>query len=88
MNSNDLENETPFRVWSPVVDLPGLAMSRSIGDGMAKGLGVIAEPEVKIFYTSPEAKLASIVLASDGIWDVIDSNELMHLILKIKGDQI
>ena len=86
MNSNDVDNETPFRVWSPVVDLPGLAMSRSIGDGMAKGLGVIAEPEIKIFYTTPESKLAFIALASDGIWDVIDSNELMHLFLKLKGE--
>jgi len=28
------------------LDLPGLAMSRSIGDGLAKSLGVIAEPEI------------------------------------------
>lgn len=44
-NQNDL-NDQPYRVWARELDLPGLAMSRSIGDQMAKTLGVIADPEV------------------------------------------
>jgi hypothetical protein len=28
-------------------ETPGLAMSRSLGDGMAHTIGVISEPEVK-----------------------------------------
>lgn len=33
--------------------MPGLAMSRSIGDAMAKNLGVIAEPEFLVLEIKP-----------------------------------
>ena len=37
----------PYRVWDKTQDKgPGLAMSRSIGDGQAKNLGVLAEPDI------------------------------------------
>lgn len=51
--------------------MPGLAMSRSIGDGMAKTLGVIADPEIIIKPNKKgDAAITGIILASDGIWDV------------------
>lgn len=34
----------PKRVWLAKEDVPGLAMSRSIGDYVAQTVGVIAEP--------------------------------------------
>jgi serine/threonine protein phosphatase PrpC len=34
----------PKRVWLADAPYPGLAMSRSIGDGVAKSVGVISEP--------------------------------------------
>ena len=37
-----------MRVWSKEVRQPGLAMSRSLGDNMAKKSGVVATPTVKI----------------------------------------
>ena len=33
---NDDEQCGPLRVWLPDVDVPGLAMSRAIGDGVSK----------------------------------------------------
>ena len=43
----DGEEIGPFRVWDKTQDKgPGLAMSRSIGDGHAKTLGVLAEPDI------------------------------------------
>ena len=36
----------PMRVWSKEVRQPGLAMSRSLGDNLAKTCGVSAEPTV------------------------------------------
>ena len=36
----------PFRVWAPNNDMPGLAMSWSIGDGLAHSVGVIPDPEI------------------------------------------
>jgi len=38
----------PMRVWQRDDDVPGLAMSRSFGDGMAESLGVIANPGIII----------------------------------------
>lgn len=57
-------------------------MSRSLGDVLAKKAGVIAEPEVTHYTYDPNSSNPDlrglipkwVVLASDGIWDVI-SNE-------------
>ena len=53
-------------------------MSRSVGDVLAKRAGVVAEPEVTQFtFDAEQAKHVIpryLVLASDGIWDVM-SNE-------------
>lgn len=37
-------NIGPYRVWLRQEDYPGLAMSRSYGDNIAKSIGVISEP--------------------------------------------
>lgn len=37
-----------MRVWMKNEDYPGLAMSRSFGDKLAKSLGVIATPDTRI----------------------------------------
>ena len=39
----------PLRVWLHETDIPGLAMTRSLGDGVAATVGVICEPEIKEF---------------------------------------
>ena len=36
----------PPRVWLGHMDIPGLAMSRSLGDSVAHTAGVISEPEI------------------------------------------
>jgi serine/threonine protein phosphatase PrpC len=57
----------PYRVWKPGTSLPGLAMSRSIGDSVAKSVGVIATPVIQKFSTDFERDLFA-VIASDGVW--------------------
>ena len=71
----------PQRIWVLNQTYPGLAMTRSLGDCLAKQAGVIAEPEITTFTYNPadnhqHRSVAPrwIVLASDGIWDVL-SNE-------------
>ena len=49
--------------------LPGLAMSRSIGDYISHTVGVSAEPEIKRFNLQPRHKF--IVIASDGVASVV-----------------
>lgn len=43
----------PLRVWHSEINVPGLAMSRSVGDKIAKKLGVISIPIVNTHYYRP-----------------------------------
>ncbi len=71
----------PKRVWLKNKQVPGLAMTRSIGDMSAASVGVTAEPEIKIFPNlSPSDKF--LVIASDGIWDRLSNQEIMMTIGK------
>jgi len=38
----------PYRVWLKDYEIPGLAMSRSIGDFVAESVGVICDPGKKL----------------------------------------
>ena len=75
----------PSRVW--VNGRVGLAMSRSIGDGEAKGHGVIPDPEVKETVLQPPASKdadgdAFVIVASDGIWEFISSQQACEIVAK------
>lgn len=61
----------PDRVWLQHEQLPGLAMSRSIGDLVAAHVGVISEPEVIVHEITPQDKI--LIIATDGIWEFISS---------------
>lgn len=58
-----------MRVYSKKGEWPGLAMSRSIGDEVAKKLGVIAEPEISQVKLTHKDKF--ILIASDGVWEFL-----------------
>ena len=55
----------PQRVWLPSSWVPGLAMSRALGDFVAHSVGVIAEPEVHTCELEDGDEF--LVLASDGV---------------------
>ncbi|KAG6576197.1 putative protein phosphatase 2C [Phytophthora cinnamomi] len=78
-----------YRVWLQDVDMPGLAMSRSFGDSVAKTVGVTAEPDVTIVerlqfsstdVKSDERPAAFAVLASDGIWEFMSTDECIDFV--------
>ena len=71
-------NGSPSRVWH---NLRGLAMARSIGDHAAATVGVIAEPEI----TEHEITDADIcmVIASDGVWELVESQEVADLVSEV-----
>ena len=72
----------PYRVWDKTQDKgPGLAMSRSIGDGQAKNLGVLAEPDIFEYTLNEGDKF--IVCASDGIWEYLSNDDVMNIIKDI-----
>jgi serine/threonine protein phosphatase PrpC len=69
----------PKRVWLKSKQIPGLAMTRSIGDLIAKTVGVTQEPEIKVFEKLREQDRV-LVLASDGIWDRLPNDDICPII--------
>ncbi|WOH07720.1 hypothetical protein DCAR_0727153 [Daucus carota subsp. sativus] len=66
------------RVWLPFDDAPGLAMARAFGDFCLKDYGVISIPEFSQRTLTESDKF--IVLASDGVWDVLSNEEVVDII--------
>ena len=52
-------------------------MSRSIGDTIAKKLGVIAEPDVIEYELNEKSKF--VVMCSDGVWEFLDNEKVKNL---------
>ncbi|RYH30982.1 cyclic nucleotide-binding domain-containing protein [archaeon] len=67
-------------MWDNTLERPGCAFSRSIGDGVAKTVGVTAEPEILEWNIKPEDRFA--VIASDGVFEFITSQAVVNMIQK------
>jgi serine/threonine protein phosphatase PrpC len=68
----------PPRVWLGHMDIPGLAMSRSLGDTVAHTAGVISEPEMHVVELTPADKI--MIWASDGLWEFMSNQEVLDMI--------
>ena len=68
----------PQRVWLKNEEVPGLAMTRSFGDRVAATVGVMSEPEIKEFDFDENDKF--MIIASDGIWEFISSQECVDIV--------
>lgn len=66
------------RVWMPNSDTPGLAMARAFGDFCLKDFGLISVPDVSHHRLSEKDEF--VVLASDGIWDVLSNEEVVDIV--------
>ncbi|KAK6911746.1 PPM-type phosphatase-like domain [Dillenia turbinata] len=66
------------RVWLPNNDSPGLAMARAFGDFCLKDFGLISVPEIS--YRRLTEKDDFIVLATDGVWDVLSNQEVVDIV--------
>ncbi|KAL5212353.1 hypothetical protein ABZP36_023200 [Zizania latifolia] len=67
-----------MRVWLPGENSPGLAMSRSLGDFSLKRYGVISTPQLTAHRVTGADLF--IVLASDGVWDVLSNEEVVSIV--------
>ena len=68
----------PERVWMKDADLPGLAMSRSFGDQIAASVGVSSVPEITEMRMNHNDKV--IILASDGIWEFLENEQVANIV--------
>jgi len=59
-------------------DMPGLAMSRSLGDTLSKDLGASAKPHIHVLSLSAQEEF--LILGSDGIWDFVESAEAVEVV--------
>ncbi|KAL6346431.1 hypothetical protein AAG906_033227 [Vitis piasezkii] len=66
------------RVWLPNNDSPGLAMARAFGDFCLKDFGLISVPEIS--YRRLSEKDEFVVLATDGVWDVLSNKEVVDIV--------
>ena len=69
----------PARVWLAEEDIPGLAMSRSIGDLVAASVGCIYEPEILDYQITAEDKF--VVIGSDGIFEFMPNEEVVRIVV-------
>ncbi len=63
------------RMWLQQAHSPGLLLSRSLGDLMASTVGCTATPEVSFATLRPHVDIF-MVLASDGVWDVLSNDQV------------
>eukprot|EP00455_Lapot_gusevi_P001767 TRINITY_DN1067_c0_g1_i4.p1 TRINITY_DN1067_c0_g1~~TRINITY_DN1067_c0_g1_i4.p1 ORF type:complete len:369 (+),score=95.26 TRINITY_DN1067_c0_g1_i4:128-1234(+) len=68
----------PPRVWLRDFDVPGLAMSRSIGDEVSHTVGVIDIPEIIEYELGPNDLFA--IWASDGIWEFLSNEQVARIV--------
>ena len=83
IDPNTQNTESLLRVYKPQEDYPAIAMARSLGDSIASEIGVIHEPTIdKYSYNSYEDQV--LILASDGLWDVVSPNEAVNFVQKYR----
>ena len=61
-------------------DIPDLAITSIFGDLIVHSVGIIAEPEIGIYDFGGCEKF--VIVASDGVWEFIDSEESVHIVKK------
>ncbi|KAK9088113.1 hypothetical protein Scep_027195 [Stephania cephalantha] len=71
------EPEVP-RVWLPNNDSPGLAMARAFGDFCLKDFGLISVPDISYHRLTERDEF--IVIATDGVWDVLSNKEVVDIV--------
>lgn len=69
----------PYRVWLKDENVPGLAMSRSMGDEVARKAGVVWDPEIREIELEHQDKF--IVQASDGLWEFMSNKEVIDIVI-------
>lgn len=83
VDENSQKHVAPPRVWNRARTEPGLATSRSLGDTYGHTIGLSCRPgKIRIYPDITTKKLATndkyLVLASDGVWDVMNTKDVME----------
>ncbi|GAX11464.1 hypothetical protein FisN_22Lh148 [Fistulifera solaris] len=67
--------------WSVAVGDFCYALARSLEGPFATSKGIVSEPDIDQFHAPPGA---TVVVATDGLWEVMDSEQVAHIITKMR----
>ncbi len=65
-------------MWLATENVPGLVMSRSIGDDIAHQAGVISEPHITKHDIGSKDQF--VVTATDGLWETMTASEVAKIV--------
>jgi serine/threonine protein phosphatase PrpC len=60
-------------------------VTRALGDHELRRVGVIAEPEVS--QSSLGLDAVGLIVATDGLWDVVSNGEAAHLCRRVRAQE-
>ena len=75
-DDSDDDDDAPWRVFIRGTMIPGLAMSRSIGDTLATRAGAIPQPDFGTRTITDQD--CFLIVARDGLWEVFTSQEAVE----------
>jgi Protein phosphatase 2C len=81
IDGSEADEGDPPRLWVKDGMYPGTAFTRSVGDLTAEGIGVVADPEVRVVRISPSHLF--FVLASDGVFEFLSSQAVVDMVVII-----
>ena len=74
----------PLRVWFRHEEKPGLAMTRSIGDHIARSIGVISKPDI-LQHREIDINDYAIILGSDGVFEYLSNQRIADIWWRERG---
>jgi integrin-linked kinase-associated serine/threonine phosphatase 2C len=74
----------PFRVWADE-DGPGLGLTRCLGNFGSKKIGVTCTPDIQKLNLKEVDQF--VVIATDGLWEVMSSTEVVAFIVRLGDDR-
>ena len=80
------QGDVPYRVFMKGSNLPGLSMSRSLGDLIAQKVGVTHVPELNMIPLTGDYQV--LILASDGVWEFLTSEQVIAEVKKFPPSDI
>lgn len=72
----------PYYIWKSYSSIPGLVVSRSIGNIIAEDIGVISKADTKTHSLSIEDEF--FVIASEGVWNVMTNQDVVNYVAAYK----
>jgi integrin-linked kinase-associated serine/threonine phosphatase 2C len=74
----------PYRIWADE-DGPGLGLTRCLGNFASKKIGMISSPSIQKILLKEVDQF--VVIATDGLWEVMSSTDVVAFILRLGEDR-